>query len=216
MLKKTTILGLGAAILTSAMATSTIAQPEPSNVKITSDRLLAKALQQGGYVIYFRHFQTSADYNDQHTLTIGQCSTQRQLIAKGAEQAIAVRDAFVKAAIPVGSVLSSPFCRAWQSADLAFGHHTVVDGLKLPPSKVYTDANKETMKVALLPLVSTLPEQGKNTILMSHDDNIPTIGGPDVKNQGDAVIFKPLGNNKFEVVAELKAARWAKVARAAQ
>ena len=209
MLKKLHFVVLTAIGLTSVLATSISAQPE-----ITSDRLLAKALKQGGYVIYFRHFQTSADYNDQHTLTLGQCATQRQLIAKGAAQAIDVREAFVKANIPVGSVLSSPFCRAWQSADLAFGRHTVVDGLKLPPSKVYTDADKETMRTALLPLVSTPPEQGKNTILVSHDDNIPTIGAPDVKNQGDAIIFKPLGNNKFEVVAELKVARWAKLARA--
>ncbi len=211
MLKKLLFPVLAGAALTLVLATSTIAQPQ-----ITSDRLLAKALQQGGYVIYFRHFQTSADYNDQHTLTLGQCATQRQLIAAGAAQAIDVREAFVKANIPVGSVLSSPFCRAWQSADLAFGRHTVVDGLKLPPSKVYTDADKQTMKTALLPLVSTPPEQGKNTIIMSHDDNIPTIGGPDVKKQGDAVVFKPLGNGKFEVVAELKAARWAKLARTAQ
>ncbi len=211
MLKKLFLPVLTAAALTTVLATSTIAQPQ-----ITSDRLLAKALQQGGYVIYFRHFQTSADYNDQHTLTLGQCATQRQLVAKGAAQAIEVREAFVKAKIPVGAVLSSPFCRAWQSADLAFGRHIVVDGLKLPPSKIYTDADKQTMKTALLPLVSTPPEQGKNTIIVSHDDNIPTIGAPDVKSQGNAVIFKPLGNGKFEVVAELKVARWAKLARTVQ
>lgn len=174
----------------------------------SNPRQAIEALKAGGYIVYFRHFETGADFPDQHTTTLGQCATQRQLNEKGAHQAIQVRHAFVKLGIPVGDVLASPFCRAWQSADLAFGRHVVVDGLKLPPSKDYTEADKKTMREALLPLLSKSPAAGTNTVIMAHDDNLPAAGGPEIKTQGEAVIVKPDGQGGFAVVAALKPSQW--------
>ncbi len=187
-----------------------------AEAKMLKQKELVQALQSGGYVIYFRHFETGADYNDQHLVELGKCSTQRQLNANGATQAIRVRDAFVKINIPVGEVLASPFCRAWQSADLAFGRHKQVDGLKLPPSKVYTEQDKSIMKSELLPLINNAPQKDVNTIIMAHDDNLPAAGGPEIKVQGEAVILKPLGNGKFDVVAEILPGQWTSLAKIAR
>jgi hypothetical protein len=166
------------------------------------------ALKNGGYTIYFRHFETGADTADQHLATLAQCASQRQLNEKGARQAIQVRDAFVRLGIPVAEVLASPFCRAWQSADLAFGRHTRVDGLKLPPSKDYTDADKRAMREALLPLLARMPPAGTNTVIMAHDDNMPAAGGPEIKTQGEAVIVKADGRGGFAVVAHIRPSFW--------
>ena len=194
---------LGATMLWLGVATSPFAA-EP-----LKGRQLADALKAGGYTIYFRHFETGADTPDQHLAKLGDCSTQRQLNAKGATQAIHVRDAFVKLKIPVGEVLASSFCRSWQSADLSFGRHVVVDGLKLPPSKDYTDADKKLMRDVLVPLLAKVSTSGQNTVIMGHDDNMPAAGGPEIKTQGEAVITKADGKGGFVVIGTIKPGRWA-------
>ena len=198
---------LGATMLWFAFATSPFAA-EP-----LKGRQLVDALKAGGYTLYFRHFETGADTADQHLVKLGDCATQRQLNARGAMQAIQVRDAFVKLNIPVGDVLASPFCRAWQSADLSFGRHVIVDGLKLPPSKDYTDADKRLMRDLLVPLLAKAPASGRNTIIMGHDDNLPAAGGPEIKTQGEAVVIKSVGKGGFTVIGTIKPGRWVTLSR---
>lgn len=82
---------------------------------------LLKVLRQGGYIIYIRHGQTERDYADQVTAEMGNCATQRPLSEVGWQQAKAIGQAFKKYAIPYDQVFSSQYCRAWQTADLAFG-----------------------------------------------------------------------------------------------
>lgn len=201
--------GLGLALGATLMLTSA-AQAE---AQVLKGKALVEALQKGGYTLYFRHYETGADYADQHTATLGQCGTQRQLNAKGAQQAIAVRDAFTKLKIPVDEVLASPFCRAWQAADLSFGRHTKVEGLKLPPSKDYTEADKATMRDTLVPLLAKAPTSGSNRVIMAHDDNMPAAGGPEIKTQGEVVIVKPDGKGGFTVIAQVKPGAWSNLAR---
>jgi hypothetical protein len=177
-----------------------------------SPRQAIDALKQGGYVVYFRHFETGADFPDQHLVRLEDCATQRQLNEQGVRQAIRVRNAFQSMKIPFGEVLASPFCRAWQSADLAFGRHVKVDGLKLPPSKDYTDADKKAMRDTLMPLLGRMPAAGTNTIIMAHDDNMPAAGGPEIKTQGEAVVIKPDGRGGFAVVAQIRPGRWGEAA----
>jgi phosphohistidine phosphatase SixA len=193
---------LGGAAVSLAMAASPFAAEQ------LAGRKLVEALKTGGYVIYFRHFETGADTPDQHLATYDDCTTQRQLNETGVRDAVRVRDAFVKLGVPVGEVLSSPFCRSWQSADLSFGRHRTVDGLKLPPSKDYTDADKAAMKATLLPLLAATPPAGRNLVVMGHDDHMPAAGGPEMKTQGEAVIVRPDGKGGFLVVAQVQPWFW--------
>jgi phosphohistidine phosphatase SixA len=170
-------------------------------------------LKTGGYILYFRHFETGADTPDQIKAQIGDCATQRQLNARGASQAIAVRDAVQKNGLPVSTIYASPFCRAWQSADLAFGKHTLVDGLKLPPAKDYSPEQTAQMKSVLLPLLTASVPAGGNVVIMAHDDNLPASGGPEIKQQGEAVVIKPTAGNGFEVVGHIAPKAWYAMAK---
>jgi phosphohistidine phosphatase SixA len=196
------VVAISSAVMTFAMATSPFAAEQ------LAGRKLVEALKTGGHVIYFRHFETGADTPDQHLARYEDCTTQRQLNEKGVRDAVRVRDAFVKLGVPVGEVLASPFCRSWQSADLSFGRHRKVDGLKLPPSKDYTDADKAAMKAVLVPLLAAAAPAGRNLVIMGHDDNMPASGGPDIKTQGEAVITKPDGKGGFIVVAQVQPWFW--------
>ena len=193
---------LGSAVLSFAMMTSPFAAEQ------LAGRKLVEALKSGGHIIYFRHFETGADTPDQHLARYDDCTTQRQLNEKGASDAVRVRDAFLKLGLPVGDVLASPFCRSWQSADLSFGRHRKVDGLKLPPSKDYTAADNAAMKATLLPLLTSAVPAGRNLVIMGHDDNMPATGGPLIKTQGEAVIVKPDGKGGFVVVAQVQPWFW--------
>jgi phosphohistidine phosphatase SixA len=181
--------------------------------EMLASQKLASDLRAGGYVIYFRHFETGRDTPDQVTADINQCRTQRNINVEGFRQAQRVSDAFAHARIPVARVVASPFCRAWQSADLAFGRHERIDGLKLPPAKDYTPAQKEEMRKALLPFLTSRVAAGSNLVIMGHDDNLPAAGGPELKRQGDAVIMKPDEKGGFSVIAELKVSDWKKLSK---
>lgn len=180
----------------------------PAAAEPLKGRKLVEALAQGGHIIYFRHFETGADTPDQHLLRLQDCSTQRQLNVQGVRDAVRVRDAVQALKIPVSEVLASPFCRSWQSADLAFGTHRRIEGLKLPPSKEYTDADRAAMRATLLPLLTAPPPAGRNLVIMAHDDNMPAAGGPEIKTQGEAVIVKPDGKGGFTVVAQVLPGFW--------
>jgi hypothetical protein len=197
---------LGVLLAALGAATSPFAQER------LSPRQAIEALRQGGYIVYFRHFETGADTPDQHLAKLDDCATQRQLNEEGVRQAVWVRNAFQRLKLPVGEVLASPFCRAWQSADLGFGRHVRIDGLKLPPSKDYTEADRKAMRDTLLPLLGKAPAAGRNTIIMAHDDNMPAAGGPEIRTQGEAVLIRPDGGGGFTVVAQIGPRVWRRVA----
>ena len=98
--------------------------------KLSGAQLLA-ALKAGGNVIFIRHAATERDFADQVSAVMGDCSTQRTLSEAGWQQARAIGKAFDQLQIPVGEVYSSEYCRAWQTADLAFGHYRKDAGSEL-------------------------------------------------------------------------------------
>jgi phosphohistidine phosphatase SixA len=169
---------------------------------------LVTSLRSGGYVIYFRHFETGKDTPDFTNATMGDCGSQRQLNEDGAKEAVRVRNAFQKLELPVSKVLSSPFCRAWQSADLAFGGHEVVEGLKLPAAKEFGPVEKKAMRDTLFPLLAATPKEHTNTVIVAHDDNLPTVGAPYPESQGEALIFKPSGHGNFSLKFQVKPDVW--------
>src|ERR1700730_648376 len=89
---------------------------------------LLDALRQGGDVIVMRHATTEAKA-DASPVELADCATQRNLASEGKDMARAIGSAFSGLHIPVGRVVSSPFCRAKDTAMLAFGHDETVAGL---------------------------------------------------------------------------------------
>ena len=79
----------------------------------------AWAALKGGAVVLFRH-ATAPGVGDPPGFKLGDCSTQRNLDADGQAQALRIGRAFEREAVPVGAVLSSAWCRAKETGELAF------------------------------------------------------------------------------------------------
>lgn len=174
---------------------------------------LLNALQTGGYVIFFRHVQTEVDYADQVFAKMGYCATQRVLGEAGWQQARQIGRTFQQLKIPVGKVYSSEYCRAWQTADLAFGRYEKVPGLNFAPAEEYTEAQIAQMRDGLKPLLIAVPAPGTNTVIVGHDDVFDAATGIYPEPQGVAYILKPDGGGSFEIVANMQVEEWAQLAR---
>ncbi len=191
-----------------ATTPSTAAYGKDFTNKISGPVLL-NALRKGGHIIYIRHAQTDKDYADQADpkLDLTNCGTQRTLSDKGWAQAKNIGSGFRKASIPVGKVFASDYCRAWQTADLAFGTFKRTSALNFAKSEEYNAAQRLEMKTAVMPLLTAMPAIGTNTVIVGHDDVFDAATGYYPKPQGMAYILKPDGK-KFTIVATVAAEGW--------
>jgi len=82
-------------------------------------------LREGGYVLLMRHALTDPGVGDPANFRIGDCGTQRNLSEAGREQSRRVAAAFAREGIRIDDVRSSAWCRCVDTAELAFGKHTV-------------------------------------------------------------------------------------------
>ncbi|MGL5794898.1 MAG: histidine phosphatase family protein [Waterburya sp.] len=178
--------------------------------KMESEEILSE-LQQGGYVIYFRHAQTEKDYADQVKADVNNCSTQRTLSEEGWQQAISIGNAFAESDIPVGEVITSQYCCAWQTASLAFGQYEKDSALNFLLFEDYTPEQMEEMKANVTPLLTNMPESGTNTVIVGHDELFEVATGIYPDPQGMAYIVKPDGNGGFEVMANMLPEEWSEL-----
>ena len=178
--------------------------------QLSSDQLLNE-LKRGGYVIYFRHATTQRDYADQAdpSLDLNDCSTQRKLSIDGIEEAQTMGLAFAKKEIPVGTVITSQYCRAWKTANLAFGRVDKKDDrLNFLPFENYTDQQVMVMKTRVIPLLSDLPADDFNTVIVGHDDLFEAATGIYPEPQGIAYVLKPDGKGSFTLVSNMLPKEW--------
>jgi phosphohistidine phosphatase SixA len=190
-------------IALSALAAPAFAEtPSPANI--------AEKLKSGGHVIYLRHAKTESDYADQLTADTENCATQRVLSEGGWAQAIKIGNAMRENAIPVGDVTASQYCRAWQTASLAFGKYTKTADLNFEKGETYTDAQTKVMHDHVAPMLSAIPTAGTNTIIVGHDDPFEAATGIYPEPQGVAYVLKPTGDG-FEIVGHINPDDWAKI-----
>jgi len=180
--------------------------------RLSGPDLLAQ-LRQGGHIIYLRHTQTVKDYADQAdpNMRLDNCETQRKLSELGEQQARTIGEAFTAKNIPVGEVIASQYCRAWKTADLAFGRHRQEPKLNFLPVEDYTPEQVQIMKNNLMPLLTKIPEAGTNTVIVGHDDPFEAATGIYPDPQGMAYVLTPGGNGGFELQANLVPEDWGKL-----
>jgi phosphohistidine phosphatase SixA len=99
----------------SLLAVVAVAFPHMSQA---SEAAAWEALRNGAVVV-FRH-ANAPGVGDPAGLRLGDCSTQRNLDGAGREQARRIGAAFRDRGVAVGRVLTSAWCRARDTADLAF------------------------------------------------------------------------------------------------
>lgn len=165
-------------------------------------------LQAGGYIMYMRHAQTEADYADQVEAVLGDCSTQRMLSEAGWQQARSIGAAIAALNIPVGEVFSSEYCRAWQTADLAFGSYQTFAGLNFFPAAEYTDAQYAIMKASALPVLVAPIAPGTNRVIVGHDDVMQSVTGIYPEPQGVIYVLQQDGAGGVTVVGHINPDGW--------
>jgi phosphohistidine phosphatase SixA len=169
-------------------------------------RSLAHVLKKGGYVLYFRHAITEPTVEEWDDIDIADCATQRNLSAAGRQQARAIGAAFAALGIEVARVVSSPFCRALDTARLAFGDAEASDELFF---SVFADADTfERRRTALRAWLASPPPAGANLILVSHKHNLEDATGLSLELEGTAAIFRPHGDGTFTLIAILPPETW--------
>ena len=159
---------------------------------------LADALKAGGYVLFLRHTE-AIEGSDFDTENMNNCAAQRNLSAKGKEDAKTIGRAFRSRSIPVGRILASPFCRTRHAAYLAFGADRVTNEDALKSVCETTPAALAERTQALRALLGTVPAPATNTVLVSHNCNIRVVSEESwdacarAPGAGDAVVFRPQG-----------------------
>lgn len=172
-------------------------------------RALLPELRKGGYVIYMRHAATEQVGATDEAADLSRCETQRRLSDVGRAQAVAIGKAIKTLNIPIGAVQTSPFCRAIETADLAFGRHKVNKDLTFVMALTAAEASR--LASALRALLAAPPHDNTNTVLVSHSANLREAAGIFAKPEGAAYIVRPLAAGKFEVIGRVLPEDWAAV-----
>jgi len=125
-------------------------------------------------------------------------------------QSKSIGDAFTAMNIPVATIYASPYCRCMDTAKIAFGEARKTFDLKGLKS---TNRHEIERRVnVLVNMISTTPPTDKNTVLISHAENIEKAAAYPV-NEGDAVVVLPLEEKGFRVIAYITSGQWQDMAR---
>jgi len=201
----TALAGLAILAGDAAPATAQTAQHLEQTGSIADTHSLGEALRAGGLVILVRHGATFSDQADTDPFNLANVTKQRNLNAKGKQLAMAFGEAIRAAGVPVGEVYTSQFNRAYETAVLAGFKNieTTADlsegGLVVTPDENVRRAN------ALRAMLTKVPDNGKNDILITHKPNIIDALGKDWfdTKEGEASVFKPDGSN-YRLVARVQ------------
>jgi phosphohistidine phosphatase SixA len=190
------------------LATAVVATAEPP-----AD--LLPELRKGGYVLFMRHPRTNPDQADTDPLNLDNIKAQRQLSDDGRKQATALGECFRALQIPVEKVISSKFHRAQEASKLlALGEVTTSIDVSAGGLVVSTRENQRRAK-ALRQVLSTPPAKGKNVLVVSHKPNLQDAAGKEFGDidDGEVVVFRPLGDGKFQAVARVGSDAWSHLAK---
>lgn len=174
---------------------------------IAQEAALKDALREGGRVLYIRHAQTESDYADQVAADPLNCATQRVLSRAGWAQAKAIGDGIRATGADVAEVISSQYCRAWQTADLAFGETREEAALNFEPAEDYTDAQIAAMRDRVTPLIAAPVEAGKLRVIVGHDDPFEAVTGIYPEPQGVAYLLRVDGG-RIEIEGMIPPDAW--------
>lgn len=192
--------------LSLAPSLSALLQAAPGNAGLLTPEQLIIELKKGGLVIFLRHAETDHATDDQHPSVMSDCSTQRNLSQQGREQARRIGAAIKRLGILIDDVVSSPFCRCHDTAELMFGRYRVNENLYF--AVAVDKARRVEQATYLRRLLSTPPQAGMNNVIVSHTGNLREAAGIWPKPEGAAWIIKPKGNDNFEALGMIDPAYW--------
>lgn len=157
-----------------------------------------RALQRGGAILVMRHAATSAGSSgDPPGFQLYNCSTQRNLSDEGREQAARLGQALQAAGVRFSTVMSSEWCRAFDTAQLVFGTIPAAwDALNytFPDDKALLKARTQARNVAL-------GWRGPdNLALVTHTNNVLALTGKSAAMNQAFVMVPIKGTTDFAVL----------------
>lgn len=158
-------------------------------------------LKAGAQVVLIRHAITTPGVGDPAGFKLEDCATQRNLTEAGRVDARRLGEAFRARGVPVGRVLSSPWCRCLETARLAFGKAEV----STPLSNLYGRPDASVPQVRQLEALigAWRPEgEGGNLVLVSHGSTILALTGVSLA-PAEMVVVTPRPGEKFIVAGRL-------------
>ncbi len=197
MLSSRTLVGALVAALAVSLVTGASGAPSPD---------LTRNLRAGGLVVVLRHAATDFSKPDQDPVVVADCATQRNLSAPGRADARAIGRGMRLLGLPLGKVLSSPYCRTLETARLAFGRATVHPALLNTIAAEHDAAWRKQIRDARR-LLGTRPAPGKLTVLVTHSIVVQETTGQTLE-EGEAIVFRPLGSSRFRVIGRVLPREW--------
>lgn len=143
----------------------------------------AALLRTGACAVVLRHAQTDPGIGDPPNFDLAQCSTQRNLSEAGRAQSRQIGQWFASRNLRPAAVLSSAWCRCVDTAELAFGQHTVLPALG---STFNTRSDGDAQTAVLKKRLAGLPA-GRFEVWVTHQVNISALTGAST-SMGEAVI----------------------------
>ncbi|MFE0015446.1 histidine phosphatase family protein [Mesorhizobium sp. NPDC059054] len=155
-------------------------------------------LRAGGHVVLLRHAMVTGN-GDPAGFDVGKCATQQKLSDRGKQQARKIGALFAARAAPIDRVLSSRYCRALDTAGIAFEDNKAeqfepLDLLSKDP------AAAAVQNAAVIKEVESFTGDG-NLVLVTHLENIQALTGAGAR-EGEAVIVG-LDNEKLRVLGRI-------------
>ena len=167
---------------------------------------LLQKLGGGGYNLYFRHAETNWSQSDdvQKAGDWRSCDGRRmrQLSAEGRATSAGIGEAMRALRLPVQRVLTSPYCRCVQTAQLLQVGPVVKTSAVINMRAAGYFGGRETVAGTAREVLGTVPPPGTNTVIVAHGNvAIATFGFRPA--EGEAVVLQPRGDGEFAVRGRL-------------
>jgi malonate transporter len=158
-----------------------------------------KLAQGGGQVLFIRHATTTPGFGDPNGFRLDDCKTQRNLSAEGRAEARRLGETLLKHKVPVGEVLSSPWCRCHDTARLALGREaTSWSALgNLFGRRELAEAQVRDLRAR----IGSYRGKG-NLVLISHGSVAVPLTGVSPQ-QAEIIVLTPQGGDKFRVAGRI-------------
>ena len=181
------------ALLAVVALLSLLSLPSPA----LADETLWSLLKKGGQVVLMRHAVTTPGVGDPPGFRLDDCSTQRNLTDDGRRDAKRVGAEFRARGVVVENVLSSPWCRCVETANLAFGKTEISTAL----SNLFTHPENRDRQVREMRELIAAPRVG-NRVLVSHGSTIAALTGVSL-DTAEMLVVTPQGSGQFVVNGRL-------------
>lgn len=136
---------------------------------VADEDALWSLLRQGGQVVLIRHGLTTPGVGDPAGMKMEDCASQRNLSDEGRREAQLLGKAMRQHQVPVGTLLSSPWCRCLETARIVFGKdaqvHAALGNLFGRPERLVSQVE------ALKKLIAERAGRG-NLFLVTHGSTV--------------------------------------------